>query len=156
MRNRCTLTAEVGEWIPHCVEQDEHRPDVVSLRDRQEAIHSIEESNRILLPEEIVQEHPHGVEPEGFGPAELAIDGARIEGVSLPHLQLIDGGAWREVAADQPTGRLTPLDRTLLWPDRPALRSRITQARLRPLRGKTRYSAERERNKNECREALPR
>ena len=50
-----------------------------------------------------MQEDADGVEAELVrGPAEFAVDRGRVEGVGLPHFQLVDGGAGDKVAADQP------------------------------------------------------
>ena len=47
----------------------------------------------VLLPRQVVQEHPHRRHAEALGPAELLVDRGRIERVGLPHLELVDGGA---------------------------------------------------------------
>jgi len=49
-----------------------------------------------------MEEHADAGEPDLLGIAKLPVNRDRIEGVGLPHLQLIDGGAGAEIAADQP------------------------------------------------------
>ncbi len=62
----------------------------------------------ILLPEAVVEEDADAGEAQILGPAELPIDGFEVEGVRLPHLELVDGGAWDVVAAAQPAPLLMP------------------------------------------------
>ena len=57
---------------------------------------------RILLPQQVVQEHAHRRHPEALGQPELLLDGGRVERVCLPHLELVDGGRRDVVAADEP------------------------------------------------------
>ena len=40
--------------------------------------------------------------PDGLGPAQFAVDGRRIEGVGLPHLQLIDRRRRQKIRAHGP------------------------------------------------------
>src|SRR6185437_9427405 len=61
---------------------------------------------RVLLPEQIMQEHAHSIHPNGLRPTQLLVDLLGIEGSCLPHLQFVDGVAWNVVSADQP-GLLT-------------------------------------------------
>ena len=76
---------------------------ILMLRgDVEEAIDPLAITVGVLLPRQVVQEHPHRRHAETFGPAELLVDRLRIEGVGLPHLELVDGGGRNVVAADQP------------------------------------------------------
>ena len=75
------------------------------------------------------------VEAERFCPAELAVDGARVERRRLPHLELIDRGAGNEVAADKPAGGIRPRARTLLRPDAAPELRRADLGRCRSLSG---------------------
>ena len=67
--------------------------------DGQELVEALEESRRILLPKQIVQEDSHGVHADGFCPSKLLVDLLRIERVGLPHLEFVDGVGWNEIAA---------------------------------------------------------
>ena len=50
MRDRCALLTKVGHRIPNGVEQNEHRSNVVSVRNGEKLVHAIQEPNRVLLP----------------------------------------------------------------------------------------------------------
>ena len=56
------------------------------------------------------------VHAERLGPAQLAVDGGRVERVGLPHLELVDGGGRGEVAADEPRLGAVPLGRPRFRP----------------------------------------
>ena len=56
-------------------------------RNLQERIDATPETGGLLLPEKIVQEHPHGVEPNALRPAEFEVDALRIESSGLSHLE---------------------------------------------------------------------
>src|SRR5262245_39577462 len=49
-----------------------------------------------------MQENTDAIEAYLFRPTQFPIDGRRIPGFSLPHFELVDGGAGAEVAADEP------------------------------------------------------
>ena len=61
VRDRLPLFDNVRHRIPDGVEEHEHRPDVVPVGDRHELVHPLEEADRVLLPELVVEEHPHRV-----------------------------------------------------------------------------------------------
>src|SRR6266550_6467948 len=79
VRDRCALRTEMRHRIPNRVEEHEHRSNVVSVGDREELVHATQEANRVLLPEEIVQEDAHRVEAERLRPSELTVDGTWIK-----------------------------------------------------------------------------
>src|SRR5262245_20893218 len=60
------------------------------------------EAGRILLPEQVMQEDPHGIHSYRFGPAELFVDLERVERRLLPHFELVDRRLGYVVAPDQP------------------------------------------------------
>jgi len=64
---------------------------VVPRRNRQKLVDAFLKASRVLLPEQIVQEHAHSVHAQGFGPAKFLLDLVRIERRFLPHFQLVDG-----------------------------------------------------------------
>ena len=101
-RLRRALLAQLRGRVPHGVEQDEDHADPVPVGDREEPVHPRQEPRRVLLPEQVVEEDPDAVEPQPLGPAQLAVDRRRVEGVRLPHLELVDRRAGDVVAADQP------------------------------------------------------
>ena len=70
--------------------------------DGQKCVDALLKALRILLPEQVVQEHAHGVHADALGPAQFAVDGGRIEGVGLPHLQFVDGRRRQKVRAHRP------------------------------------------------------
>ena len=96
------LRAELGVRVPAGVEEDKDGADVMACGDGQKSVDALREAFRVLLPEQVVQEDAHGVHADGFGPAEFAIDGGGVEGVGLPHFQLVDGGGGKEVGAHRP------------------------------------------------------
>src|SRR4051812_3577882 len=102
--------------IPATVEEDEDHADVVLVGGVEELIESRKISLRILIPRDVVQEDAHAVEADALRVSELAIDGRKIEGVGLPHLQLVDRGRRNEVAPDEPAGFLRPRVRLLGCP----------------------------------------
>src|SRR6266576_2397958 len=96
------LLAGLGKRVPNTVEQDEHHTELVFLRDAQEMFHAPEQTPVVLLPNQIMQKNADAREAEVMGPAEFAVNGIRIPSVGLPHFELVDGGAGREVAPDEP------------------------------------------------------
>src|SRR3954467_11456359 len=90
--------------------------DMMPVRDGKELIDAIEKPRGVLLPEQMMQEHAHGVETELLGPTQLAIDRGWIERRLLPHLELVDRGTRREVAAHEPAGGIGPCTRSLACP----------------------------------------
>jgi len=81
---------------------------VVPGGDGQELIDALLETWGVLLPQKIVQKDAHGVHTQSFGPAQFLIDLLRIEAVSLPHLQFVNGGVRNVVCAHQPGLLLIP------------------------------------------------
>ena len=122
---RIVLLAEMRVGIPARIEEHEQRFDPMLRRDVEELIDPRLVPFGILLPWQVMQEHPHRRHTEPFGPAELLVDRVRIERVGLPHLELIDRGGWNVVAADQPWLPRIPLIGLRLGP--PA-RGRLRQA----------------------------
>jgi hypothetical protein len=47
--------------VPDRIEEHEHRADVVPRGDVQEHVNALPKAGRVLLPEQVVQEDPHGV-----------------------------------------------------------------------------------------------
>ena len=93
---------------------------MVPVRDGQELIKPAREVTLVLLPEKIVQKHPHRFHPKRLGQPEFLIDFLGIESFRLPHLQLVDCVRGNEVAADQPWLHLVPGIRLLGRPTRPS------------------------------------
>src|SRR5439155_15009774 len=77
---------------------------------------SLLEAVRVLLPQQVVQEDAHRVETERLGPPELAVDARRIEGVGLPHFELVDRRRGNVVASDDPRLLCVPVAACLLGP----------------------------------------
>src|SRR5579883_3533604 len=90
-RDRRMLWAEPRIGVPAGVEQHENGLDVVLVSDCEESDDTPLEAARVLLPDEVVQKHSHGVHPESLRPAELDVDALGIERRRLPHLELVDG-----------------------------------------------------------------
>ncbi|MPN46201.1 hypothetical protein SDC9_193784 [bioreactor metagenome] len=49
-----------------------------------------------------MEKNTHAGESEVLSPAQLAVNGGRVPGIGLPHLQLVDGRAGSKVASDKP------------------------------------------------------
>src|SRR3954447_23071973 len=96
------LLAKLGIGIPYGIKQDEDWLDAMFLADVQERVDALLKAFGILLPQQIVKKNAHGIEADGFGPAEFGIDAFGIEAIGLPHFQLIDRGRGDVVAADEP------------------------------------------------------
>ena len=96
------LRPQLGIGIPAGIEQHEKRLDAVPGRNRQKGIHALLEARRILLPQRVMQEHPHGGHAHALRPAQLLVDRGGIEARRLPHLQLVDGIGGNIVAAHRP------------------------------------------------------
>src|SRR4029077_11107802 len=84
--DRRMLRPELWLRLPPAVEEHQENPHVVPRADGEELIDAAPEARRVLPPEQVVQKHTHGVHADGFGPAELAVDPLRIEGLRLPPL----------------------------------------------------------------------
>ncbi len=123
-RFRSVLLAEMRIRIPARIEEHEQRLDLVLRGDVEELIDSPLITLGVLLPRQIMQEHPHRRHAEPFGPAELLVDRFRIERLGLPHLELVDRGCRNVVAADQPWLLRVPLVGLRLGP---AARWRLRQ-----------------------------
>src|SRR5579862_794987 len=96
------LRPELGKWIPAGIKKYEQGTDVVFGSDGNESVDSLFEAGGILLPEQVMQEHAHGVHAQAFGPAEFLVDLLRIESGCLPHLEFVDRVGWYVVASHQP------------------------------------------------------
>src|SRR5262249_16307997 len=96
------LRPEFRIWIPNRIKQHQHRPDVVLCANRKKFIEPLRESSRILLPEQIMQEHAHRVQPDRFRPAKLQINALRVERLCLPHLYLVRSRRRNVIAPDEP------------------------------------------------------
>src|ERR1700693_1976759 len=75
---------------------------MVLVGNLQKSVNPLPETPGVLFPRKIVQKNAHGVEANGFGPAELKIDSLGIKRIRLPHLKLVDSGSGNIVAANQP------------------------------------------------------
>src|SRR5215469_7365631 len=114
--NGRTLRTEFGPRVPARVEEHEKRTDVVTRGDGKKLIESLTETGGILLPEQIMQEHPHGIHAKAFGPAEFFLDLIWVKGAGLPHLQLVDRGLRDVVTADKPRLTSVPIVSFLFGP----------------------------------------
>ncbi len=101
VRTRFALFARLRERVPNAVKNNEHDADIVFVGHAEELIHAIDESFWILFPGEVMQENANAGEAEALCKTEFAIDGFRVPCFSLPHLELVDGSAWGEVAPDE-------------------------------------------------------
>src|SRR5688572_18999408 len=97
-----TLLAKLRKWIPDRVKVNKHHTDLVSVRDGQKFFNPLEVGLFILFPDEVMKKNADAGKTEICGPAEFAIDRLRIPRFGLPHLELIDGAGWAEIAANQP------------------------------------------------------
>jgi hypothetical protein len=99
---RLALLAEMWIRIPTGIEENEEDADVVLRSDGEKRVDTLLKAGGVLLPKQIVEENTHGVEAERLGPAEFEFDAFWIEGVRLPHFELVDGSGGNVVAADEP------------------------------------------------------
>ena len=86
--------------------------------DVQECIDPVAVAVRVLLPNQVVQKHAHGVHAEALSPSQFSIDALGIEAVFLPHFELINRGGWDVVTADEPGLPLIPGIRLSFCPAR--------------------------------------
>ena len=110
--HRIGLLAQVsllGIPVASIGEEGDHGPDVVLLADIQELSQAILESRRIGFPHQVVQEDPHGVEPQVLRPAQFPVDRLGIERLGLPGFDLVDRRGRDVVASDRPGLGLVPL-----------------------------------------------
>ena len=112
------LRAEFGQRVPTGIEENEDGTDVVPIGDGEEAVEALLEAGGVLLPEQVVQEDAHRAHSQAFRPAQFLVDLSGIEGIRLPHFELIDRVGGDEIAADQPGLLLIPRLRLLLGPAR--------------------------------------
>ena len=86
--------------------------------DAQELVDAAQEALRILLVGEVVQEHAHRIHADVRRPSQLEIDAGRIEGIGLPHLELVDCGGGHVIGADEEALTGIPLAPLRLGPAR--------------------------------------
>src|SRR5688572_21046819 len=79
-------------------------------------------TSRIDFPGEVMQVYTHGVKANGFSPTQFTIDGCSVEGLGLPHLQLIDCRTGNKIASSKPSNLLIPLTCLLFCPNIPCRR----------------------------------
>ena len=91
--------------FPAVVEEDEPGADSMTVGNFEVSLHAVQESGRVLFPEEVVKVDPHDVHSDLPGVPQFPVDGRRIETLLLPHFQLVDCGGWNEVGAEVP-GRI--------------------------------------------------
>jgi hypothetical protein len=102
--------------IPARIKENKHGTNAMPGRDRQELVDPLLEAGRIVLPEQVMEKHTHGIHTHGFSPGGLGVNLSGIEGRLLPHLQLIEGGLGNVIAPDQPRLSRVPGIRFLLRP----------------------------------------
>jgi hypothetical protein len=116
-----TLLSKPRIGIPTGIEQNEKGFDVMPVCNLQERIDALLKPLGVLLPKKVVQKHAHGVEADGFGPAELQVNALWVKRIGLPHFQLVDGIGMYVVSAYEPRLLLVPLVSFLFCPS-PRLR----------------------------------
>ena len=85
------LRSQLRIRLPAGIEQHKDRSNLMLVGDRQECVDPLLKSGRVLLPQQIVQEHAHRIHADGLRPAQFLVDLLRIKRCRLPHFQLIDG-----------------------------------------------------------------
>ena len=118
-RVRPVLLAGMRERIPDTIEQHEHHANLVPVGRGQELLDPVEESLRIFFPRQVMQKDPDAGKAQALGPTELAVDRGQVKRIGLPHLELVDRRAGREITADEPgmftSPCLGPRDRPGAW-----------------------------------------
>lgn len=87
---------------PAIVEQHEQGSDANCVRQLQECLNPGLKAFSIDLPDEVMEKDPNAVHANFGSPLEFPGDRFRIEGLGLPHFELVTGRAWREVSAHPP------------------------------------------------------
>lgn len=76
-------------------------------------VDAVLETIGVVFPYKMVKENTHAIETKIFCPAEFTVDCRRIEGLFLPHFQLVDSRAWNEITTPQPALFCSPCLRFL-------------------------------------------
>ena len=79
--------------------------------DLQQLVHAPLKSAGIVFPKQVVEEHAQGIDSQALGPTHLHIDAVRIEGLLLPHFNLVDGVALNIIGAHHPRLARVPIGR---------------------------------------------
>ena len=95
---RAVYRVRIG--IPNRIEEYKDRFDLVPRSDSEELIEATLKTFGVLLPKQVVKIDAHRIHAQTLGPPEFKIDPLRVERVSLPHLQLVNGARGVVVAAD--------------------------------------------------------
>jgi hypothetical protein len=77
------LWSQLGIWVPAGIEQHEQGANVVLRCDGEKLVETCLKAFRILLPEQIMKEYPHGVHPKRFSPTQFLVDLLWIKGLGL-------------------------------------------------------------------------
>ena len=105
--SRCLPSLRVR--VPHAVEQHEHHADACACRRRPGTGPSARGSPGLSCSQSRwCRKTRMLLKPRLLGPAQLAVDGGGVEGVGLPHFELVDGVGRRVIAADEPRRLLSP------------------------------------------------
>ena len=102
------LRAGLRQGIPNAVKNDEDNREVMAAGGAEELVHPVEKSSRVLLPGEVVEEDAQGIETQILGPGQFTVDLLEIEGIRLPHFELIDRVGGNIIAPDRPGPLLHP------------------------------------------------
>ena len=116
MGGRCGPSFGFG--IPAGIEEHQHGPDMVARGNGKKAIDAALKSGGVLFPDQVMQEHAHGIHAYLLGPSEFAIDLLGIEGICLPHLQFVHRVGGKKVRAHQPRLLGVPLVGVVFSPSR--------------------------------------
>src|SRR5690606_19671220 len=110
------LFPRLGKGVPAGIEQHEQGADMVFVGNTEILVYPVIKSFFILFMEQIVQVYAHGIHTYGFGPAEFPVYGFGVEGLFLPHFQLVDGGTRIKVGPYKPGLFFVPLIGLFLTP----------------------------------------
>ena len=122
-RHGLVLLAQVGLATGEgtIAKRNEHHAHPVLLGNREELVHPLLQSLGIVLPDEILHEHPQAVVARLLGPTEFLVDRFRIEGLLLPHFGHVHGRP-RQIVAPGDRSRLgIPGPSLLLGPACPTI-----------------------------------
>jgi hypothetical protein len=88
--------------MPATVKENEQNADVMFVGESKELVHPRQETSAIFFPKQVMKKYPDAVEPKRLSVAKFPVDCRLVKRVSLPHFELVYGGARAKIATHQP------------------------------------------------------